>query len=85
MPPLFAAKAALASAVPLVHLLPDVPLAMATDASDTHVGWVLQQKVRGHWQPFGFFSCKLSATEANNSTYDRELLAAQAAINNFLS
>jgi Reverse transcriptase (RNA-dependent DNA polymerase)/RNase H-like domain found in reverse transcriptase len=44
-----AAKAALAAAVPLAHLLLEVPLALATDASDSHIGGVLQQKVRGHW------------------------------------
>jgi RNase H-like domain found in reverse transcriptase len=79
-----AAKASLAAAVPLVHLLPDMLLAFATNVSDTHVGGVLQQKVRGHWQPLGFFSRRLSATEANYSTFERELLAAQAAINHFL-
>jgi RNase H-like domain found in reverse transcriptase len=63
------------------HLLPDVLLALATDASDTHIGGVLQQKVRGHWQPLGFFSRRLLATEANYSTFNCELLAA---INHFL-
>jgi RNase H-like domain found in reverse transcriptase len=77
-----AAKVVLAAAVLLAHLLPDVPLALATNASDTHVGGVLQQKMRGHWQP-GFFSCRLSATEANYSTFDRKLLVAQVAINHF--
>jgi hypothetical protein len=33
---------------------------LATDASDTHVGAVLQQQVGKHWQPLGFFSKKLS-------------------------
>jgi RNase H-like domain found in reverse transcriptase len=75
-----AAKAALAAA----HPLPVVPLALATDASDSHIGGVLQQKVRGHWQPLGFFSCRLLATEQNYSTFNPELLAAQAAINPFL-
>jgi hypothetical protein len=45
-----AAKAALAATVPLSHVL-----ALATDASDTHIGGVLQQQVGGHWQPLGFF------------------------------
>jgi hypothetical protein len=31
-----------------------------------------------------FFSGRFSATEANYSTFDRELLAAQQAINHFL-
>jgi RNase H-like domain found in reverse transcriptase len=78
------AKATLATAVPLAHPLPYMLLALATDASNTHIGGVLQQKVRGHWQPLGFFSRRLSATEANYSTFDRKLLAAQVAINHFL-
>ncbi len=36
-----AAKAALVAAVPLTHPLPGAALALATDASDTHVGAVL--------------------------------------------
>jgi hypothetical protein len=50
-----AAKAALASAMPLPHPRSGMPMALATDTSDTHVGGVLQQQVRGHWQPLGFF------------------------------
>jgi hypothetical protein len=38
-----AAKAALVATVPLAHPLPGAVLALATDASDTHVGAVLQQ------------------------------------------
>jgi hypothetical protein len=30
--------------------------ALAADASDTHVGAVLQQQIGQHWQPLGFFS-----------------------------
>jgi hypothetical protein len=33
--------------------------------------------------PFGFFSCKLTDTESRYSTFDRESLAAQAAIKHF--
>jgi hypothetical protein len=40
-----AAKAALVAAVPLAHPLPGAVLALPTDASDTHVGAVLQQQV----------------------------------------
>jgi hypothetical protein len=39
------AKGALASAVPLHHPHPSTVLSLATDASDTHVGAVLQQKI----------------------------------------
>jgi hypothetical protein len=40
-----AAKEALVAAVPLAHPLPGAVLALAADASDTHVGAVLQQQV----------------------------------------
>jgi hypothetical protein len=50
------AKAALVAAVPLAHPGPGAVLALATDASNTHVGAVLQQQVGQHWQPLGFFS-----------------------------
>jgi hypothetical protein len=59
-------------------------LTLPTNASDTHIGGMLQQQVGGHWQPLGFFSRRLSAAEANYSTFDRELLAAHQAINHFL-
>jgi hypothetical protein len=60
-----AAKAALVATVPLAHPLPRAVLALATNASDTHVGAVLQQQVGQHWQPLGFFSKKLSKTKVN--------------------
>jgi hypothetical protein len=69
-----AAKKALVAAVPLAHPLLGAVLALAADASDTHVGAVLQQQVGQHWQPLGFFSKKLSKSEVNYSTFDRELL-----------
>ena len=71
--------------MPLPHPLPGVVLALATDTSDTHVGAVLQQQVGQHWQPLGFFSKKLSKTEVNYSTFDRELLAAVSGIMHFRS
>ncbi len=51
-----AAKKALIAAVPLSHPLPRAVLSLATDASDTHVGEVLQQQVGQYWQPLGFLS-----------------------------
>jgi transposase InsO family protein len=80
-----AAKEALVAAVPLSHPLPGAVLALAADASDTHVGAVLQQQVGQHWQPLGFFSKKLSKSEVNYSTFDRELLAAVSGIKHFRS
>ncbi len=75
------AKRILAAAVPLQHPAPNAELSLATDASDTHIGGVMQQKSGHHCRPLGFFSCKLTDTESRDSTFDRELLAAHAAIN----
>ena len=77
------AKSSLVAAVPLHHPVPSAHLSLATDASDTHVGAVLQQKVRGHWQPLAFFSKKLSPTESRYSTFDRELLAVFLSVRHF--
>jgi hypothetical protein len=49
------AKALLASAVPQQHPHPHATLSLATDASDTHVGAVLQQKTDGCWLPLASF------------------------------
>jgi hypothetical protein len=75
------AKCLLAAAVPLQHSAPNAELSLATDASDSHIGGVMQQKSGNHWRPLGFFSCKLTDTESHYSTFDRELLAAHAATN----
>jgi transposase InsO family protein len=80
-----AAKKALVAAVPLSHPLPGAVLSLVADASDTHVGAVLQQQVVQHWQPLGFFSKKLSKSEVNYSTFDRELLATVSGIKHFHS
>jgi cleavage and polyadenylation specificity factor subunit 1 len=53
------------------------------DASDSHVGGVLQQLTNGSWFPLAFFSRKLNTPELKYSTFDRELLAAFAAIRHF--
>ncbi len=76
------AKRLLATAVPLQHPAPNAELSLAADASDTHIGGVMQQK-SNHWQPLSFFSRKLTDTESHYSTFDRKLLAAQAAIKHF--
>jgi hypothetical protein len=78
-----AAKAALAAAVPLAHPAPNAVLSLATDASDTHVGGVLQQLTGGRWQPLAFYSKKLSGAGTRYSTFDRELLAAFRAVRHF--
>ncbi len=78
-----AAQAALAAATALVHPRPGAVISLATDASDTHIGGVLQQLSGGSWQLLAFFSRKLSTPESKYSTFDRELLAVFAAIQHF--
>ena len=56
---------------------------LAEDASDTHMGGVLQQRLQQSWSPLAFFSRKLSNTKTRYSAFDRELLAAFSAIRHF--
>jgi cleavage and polyadenylation specificity factor subunit 1 len=79
-----AAKEAVCSAVCLSHPDPAAVLSLAVDASNTHVGAVLQQSSpAGGWRPLSFFSRKLSSAEARYSAFDRELLAAYLSIRHF--
>jgi hypothetical protein len=79
-----AGKAALAKCTVLVHPTPDATISLAVDASDTHVGGVLQQlSTSGSWSPLAFFSRKLNSAEVKYSTFDRELLVAFSAIRHF--
>jgi cleavage and polyadenylation specificity factor subunit 1 len=57
-----AAKAALAAAAELAHPKQGAELALAVDASDNHVGAVLQQRTAAAapWQPLGLFSVPCS-------------------------
>ena len=52
-------------------------LSLQVDASNTHVGGVLQQRPSSvvPWEPLGFFSKKLIGPQLNYSAFDRELLA----------
>jgi hypothetical protein len=70
-------------AVPLQQLAPNAELSLATYASDTNIGGVMQRKSGDHWRPLGFFSRKLTGTKSPLFNIDRELLAAQAAIKHF--
>jgi hypothetical protein len=56
-----AAKAALVAAVPLSHPAPGATLALAVDASDSHVGGVLQQLEKQGMASIGFFLAKIDA------------------------
>ena len=47
------------------------PFVVRIDASDSHIGAVLEQS----GQPVVYFSCKLSPTECNYLVTDHELLA----------
>jgi hypothetical protein len=78
-----AAKAALAAAVALAHPIPNAVLSLATVASDTHGGGVLQQLKWGSWQPLAFYSKKLSGAGTRYSTFDKELLATFSAVRHF--
>jgi hypothetical protein len=77
------AKSAIIKAVPLAHPSASAVLSLATDASSSHVGAVLQQAENKAWKPLAFFSKKLSPTQQRYSTFDRELLAIFLAIKHF--
>jgi RNase H-like domain found in reverse transcriptase/Reverse transcriptase (RNA-dependent DNA polymerase) len=76
-PPLEAAftsiKELLCSATCLTHPDPQAAISLAVDASDQHVGAVLQQLKRRHWRPLAFYSKKLDATQVKYSAFDRKL------------
>ena len=77
------AKVALSESAVLAHPQSEPELSLAVDASNHHVGGVLQQKCAAGWQPLAFFSRKLNAAETKYSTLDRELLAYVANICHF--
>ena len=60
-------------------------MALMVDASAAHIGAALQQResATAAWQPLGFFSKKLDATQQRYSAYDRELLACVQGIRHF--
>ena len=78
-----ATKDALANASLLSYPQPDAPTCLMTDASDTAVGAVLQQHIKGTWHPISFFSRKMTPAETRYSTFDRELLAVYLSIKHF--
>ena len=59
-----AAKQALVSSTALIHPNPSAQLSLAVDASDTHVGAVLQQFHNGGWAPLSFFSKQLDSAQS---------------------
>jgi hypothetical protein len=68
----------------LEHPAATAELSIATDASATHIGGVLQQRrPGGHWRPLGFFSAKLDSAQQRYSAFNRELLAVFFTIRHF--
>ena len=65
-----AAKEALADAVELHHPRAGAPVALAVDASGSHVGAVLSQTVAGEPQPLAFLSAKLNQAQQKYSAFD---------------
>jgi hypothetical protein len=80
-----AAKQSLLTATHLAHPTVGAELSVVVDASATHVGACLQQRLPGRkvWQPLGFFSKKLEAAQQKYSAFDRELFACYAGIRHF--
>jgi hypothetical protein len=71
------AKQSLLTATHLTHPTVGAELSVVVDASLTHEGVCLQQRLPGKkaWQPLGFFSKKLEAAQQKYSAFDRELFA----------
>ena len=78
-----ATKDALANATLLHHPVQGALTALTTDASDTAIGAVLEQKSGKVWKPLGFFSHQLRKPECNYATFDKELLGIHLAIKHF--
>jgi hypothetical protein len=76
-------KQTLSSVATLTHPDPAADLCLAVDASNTHVGAVLQQLSGSTWRPLAFFSKKLDSTQLKYSAFDRELLAAFLSVRHF--
>jgi hypothetical protein len=76
-------KQMLCAATALVHPDPAAAISLAVDASDSHVGAVLQQGIGAGKRPLAFYSKKLDAAQTRYSAFDRELLAAYLAIRHF--
>lgn len=77
------AKKMLADATLLAHPMVNSKLKLTVDASGNAIGAVLEQYCDDQCQPIAYFSKKLSTTEQKYSTFDRELLAAYAAVKHF--
>ncbi len=77
-------KSTLTTAPVLVKADVNQPFLVTTDASSTHVGGVLSQvQPDDSNKPIGYFSKKLSPTEARYSATDREALRVVLTCQNF--
>jgi cytoskeleton-associated protein 5 len=76
-------KEAVCEMAQLAHPDPEAEISLAADASDTHIGAVLQQKMAAGCRPLSFYSKKLSSTEERYSACDRELWAIFSGIRHF--
>ena len=77
-------KKAIADAVELAHPSATADLSLAVDASETHIGAVLQQHYSNNIsRPLAFFSVKLDNAQRKYSAFDRELLAIYLSIRHF--
>ncbi len=79
------AKQSLLTATHLADPTVGAELPVVVDASATHVGACLQQRLPGKkaWQPLGFFSKKLEAARQKYSAFDRELFSCFVRIRHF--
>jgi len=77
-----ASKESLIEVTKLAHPDPAAPIVLAVDASDHHVGAVLQQRTHHGLQTF-FSQKKLDPVQMKYSAFDRELLAVYLAIRHF--
>ncbi len=66
-----------------MHPIPDAPTCIVTDASETAVGAVLQQRIGDDWNLIAFFSKKPQPSETRYSAFDCKLLATYLAIKPF--
>ena len=77
-------KEALCNMATLAHPDQAAEVFLAVEASDSHVGAVLQQQTRGGGpKPLGFFSKKLDPAQQNYSAFNRELLAHYLGVRHF--
>ena len=76
-------KKLLANSTSLLYPNENCNISIVADASDFAVGAVLQQELKGTWQPIAFFSRKLDKMQQHHSAFDRKLFATHAAIRRF--